>query len=193
MRIAQINMTVFGSTGKIMRQIALVSKDAGHEARMYTTDIYSKKGKPPHLEEEGLYYYGSFKNNMIHNYLGKLLGANGMFSYFGTRHLIKTLKEFSPDIVHLHNLHAYCINLPFLFKYLLKNNIKVVWTLHDCWSFTGHCPHFDMIGCDKWRRGCHHCPQLHQYPKSYLDTSRLMYRAKRKWFTALQNMILVTP
>lgn len=193
MRIAQINMIPYGSTGKIMLQIATTAREQGMEARSYTTDLFSIGGKKPRVVAEDLYYYGSFYENMIHNYLGKLLGRNGHYSYFGTQQLIKMLKEFSPDIVHLHNLHCNCIHLPSLFKYLQKNKIKVVWTLHDCWTFTGHCPHFVGVNCEKWKTECHHCPQLRGYPKSYVDTSKQMYRKKKQWFTSIEDMTLVTP
>ena len=193
MRIAQINMTPFGSTGRIMLQIAETARKSGMDAHCYTTELYSKKRRKTMSSDEFLSYYGSYYNNMIHNYVGKLLGKNGCLSYFGTRQLVKMLKEFSPDVVHLHNLHNYCINLPLLFRYLKKSNVKVVWTLHDCWTFTGHCPHFDMLGCDKWKTGCYKCGQLRQYPKSYVDTSKSMYRKKKQMFTSVENMILVTP
>ena len=193
MKVVQINMTPNGSTGKIMRQITSTARAAGIEAYSFTTEIFSVKKKAPRVDEENLHYFGSFFENMLHNYLGKLLGLNGYFSYFGTLGLIRELKKISPDIVHLHNLHNFCINLPLLFRYLKKNNIKVVWTLHDCWAFTGHCPHFDMCGCDKWKSGCFKCGQLRGYPKSYLNTSKTMYNAKRKMFTSLENLTLVTP
>ncbi len=193
MRIAQINMTPFGSTGKIMLQIAETARKSGFEAHSFTTEVYTTKHRDKPSSAENLSYYGSFYDNMIHNYLGKLLGKNGFFSYFGTRHLIKMLTAFSPDVVHLHNLHAHCINFPLLFKYLKKSGVKVVWTLHDCWTFTGHCPHFDMFGCDKWKTGCCKCGQTRQYPKSYIDTSKSMYLKKKRMFTSVKDMILVTP
>ena len=85
------------------------------------------------------------------------------------------------------------INLPLLFKYIKKHNVKVVWTLHDCWSFTGQCPHFDIIGCDKWLTGCYSCPQYRDYPSSFVDRTKLMYKKKKKWFTGVRDMTLVTP
>ena len=71
--------------------------------------------------------------------------------------------------------------------------MSTVWTLHDCWTFTGHCPHFDMFGCDKWKTGCHHCQQPISYPKTRIDNSKHMYYLKKKWFTGVKNMTLVTP
>ncbi len=193
MKVAQINMTPVGSTGKIMRQITITARETGIEAHSFTAEIFSVHERAPRLDEENLHYFGSFFENMLHSYLGKLLGLNGYFSYFGTLGLIRKLKKISPDIVHLHNLHNFCINLPLLFRYLKKSGINVIWTLHDCWAFTGHCPHFDMFGCDRWKTGCFKCGQLRGYPKSYLDTSKMIYNAKKKMFTSLKNLTLVTP
>jgi len=121
------------------------------------------------------------------------LGCNGIFSRRGTKQLINDLEKFKPDIVHLHNLHMFCINLPMLFSYIKEKNVKVIWTLHDCWAFTGHCPHFLISKCDKWRTGCHHCPQPRVYPKMYLDTSKKMYELKKKWFCGVKDLTIVTP
>ena len=193
LKIAQINMFPYGSTGKIMLQIAETAREFGHDVLCFSTEPFSCEGRRKPIEEKGLVYYGSFYENMIHNYLGKLFGLNGCFSYFGTKQLVNKLKEFSPDIVHLHNLHGFCINLPLLFRYLRKNNISVVWTLHDCWAFTGHCPHFTMVKCDKWKTGCGKCPQLDCYPKTWIDTTRMMFKQKRKWFCGIKDMTIVTP
>ena len=37
------------------------------------------------------------------------------------------------------------------FKYLKQTGVRVVWTLHDCWAFTGYCMHFDILKCNKWQ------------------------------------------
>lgn len=193
MRIAEINILPNGSTGKIMLQIANIVRSHGGAARTYTPVRFlrGKRVPPPNIPDH--LSWGSRSEACFHYYVGTLLGRNGMFSHRGTRQLIKDLKKFSPDVIHLHNLHMYCINLPMLFNYIKKNNIKTVWTLHDCWSFTGHCPHFTIAKCDKWKTGCHSCPQPRVYPKMYIDTSKKMYRLKKKWFTGVENMTLVTP
>ena len=193
MRIAEINMIPYGSTGKIMLQIAETARKAGHEVRTYSTVPFDKKPKQAEIEAIDHYTFGSFTENKKHYYLGSLFGSNGLYSKKGTRELIRALMEFKPDIVHLHNLHKFCINLPLLFGYLKKSGVRVVWTLHDCWSFTGKCPHFVMAGCTKWQTECHHCPQLAGYPKSRLDASRRMYRKKKKLFCDMERMTLVTP
>ena len=193
MRIVQINVVGYGSTGKIMLQMAQVARDRGHEVRTYATDIYNRFKKTASVSAPGHSTWGSVRENTAHYILGSLLGRNGCFSKNGTRKLIRQLEQWKPDILHLHNLHCYCIHLPSLFQYIKRERIRVVWTLHDCWAFTGQCPHFEGIGCEKWRTGCHHCPQIGSYPKAYIDNSKGMYRLKKQWFTDVEDMTLVTP
>ena len=193
MKIAEINILPNGSTGKIMFQIANTARKYGHSVKTYTPVRFLRGKKVPPVDVSGHFSWGSRAEACIHYYLGTLLGTNGMHSYLGTNQLIKDLKKFAPDIIHLHNLHMYCIDLPMLFRYIKKHHIKVVWTLHDCWSFTGHCPHFTIARCDKWKTGCGQCPQPRVYPKMYLDTSRWMYKKKKKWFSGIEDMTLVTP
>lgn len=188
MKIAEINTVDYGSTGNIMLQIAGCAIDYGHAAYTYSMK-WRKQGMPPVCHK----YYGTFLENALHKVLGKATGMDGLFSFFGTLELINNLKRINPDIIHLHNLHGFVINLPMLFGFIKKHNIKTIWTLHDCWSFTGHCPHFDMIGCDKWKTGCNKCPQYKAYPQSLFDNSKYMYRFKKEWFTGVKNMMIVTP
>lgn len=117
----------------------------------------------------------------------------GRFSYFKTLSFLKKVKKYSPDIIHLHNIHGSYLNLKLLFKFIKKNNIRVIWTLHDCWSFTGHCPYFDMINCEKWKKGCYNCPAYKNYPKSYMDNSKINYRFKKRIFSGVDKMTIVTP
>lgn len=193
MKIALINMTHTGSTGRIMMQIADTARLAGHEVRTYSPIVFSRVRKQPTLSIPDHYTWGTITQSAFHYYAGSFFGLNGMLSRGGTRELLRELELFQPDLIHLHNLHNFSINLPMLFGYIKKNDIRVVWTLHDCWSFTGHCPHFTSEGCDKWKQGCHHCPSHRRYPKSYVDDSRRMYLAKKKWFTGVRNLTLVTP
>ncbi len=192
MKVAQINMTSVGSTGKIMLNIAKTSRANGIDAMTFSTPVYSRSAVK-HLPIEGHCYYGSRFDNTVHTVLGKLTGRNGCFSHIGTAELIKKLKEFNPDIIHLHNLHQFCINFPMLFRYIKKNNIRVIWTLHDCYTFTGHCPHFQIAKCDKWKNGCGKCAQYKKYPKTYVDASKIMYGKKKKWFSNVEQMTFVTP
>ncbi|MBR6604051.1 MAG: glycosyltransferase [Clostridia bacterium] len=191
MKVAQINVVSTGSTGNIMLNISKLLDEKGEKVRTFSTYTFgtrSKKLPPPPKNHS---YFGSYFENFIHTVLGQLTGINGGFSYFGTLGLIKELKKFKPDVIHLHNLHTFFINLPMLMRYIKKNNVPVVWSLHDCWTFTGHCPHFVIAGCDKWKTECHHCPQLSIYPKSRIDNTRMAHRLKKKWFTGVENMTFV--
>ena len=193
MRVVEINMVHNGSTGHIMLNIAKILREKGEEAKTFSACCYSKPKKVLPIAPEGHSYFGSYTENAVHTILAQLTGLNGSFSNVGTAKLIKECKKFKPDIIHLHNLHAFCINLPMLFRYIKKNKIPVVWTLHDCWTFTGHCPHFVMANCDRWKTECHHCPQLSVYPKSRVENTRMAHKFKKKWFSGVENMTLVTP
>lgn len=189
MKTVLINSCNFGSTGNIMLEIAETAENGGYTAAV----CYPQSRDNSRKQKEKDLIIGTRFSRNIHLQLAGITGLNGCFSYFSTLKLLKKLDKFKPDIIHLHNLHNCYINLSMLFKYIKKHNIKTVWTLHDCWSFTGHCPHFDMIGCEKWKTGCCNCPQYKYYPKSLFDNSKIMYRLKRKWFSGVKNMTIVTP
>lgn len=193
LKIAEINMLHEGSTGKIMLQIAQCARNAGHEVRTFSPRGFSFHGFVTQPEIPEHTYFGSYVTRGIHMVLGMLIGGNGLLSVAATAKLLRELEVFAPDVIHLHNLHCFCINFPMLMRYIKKKRIRVIWTLHDCWTFTGHCPHFDYIGCEKWRTGCHDCPQLMGYPRSYVDHSKWMYRHKKKWFCGVEDMTVVTP
>lgn len=189
MNVININACNFGSTGGIMRSISQRADDCGYNAVVCcpkSRDNAARKS-PSDLR------VGNRLSRNMHLKLAELCGLDGIFSIFSTRKLINKIKCFAPSIIHLHNLHGSYINLPLLFRYIKKYDIPVVWTLHDCWSFTGHCPYFDMVECDKWETGCSNCPQYREYPKSLFDNSRFMYRLKRRWFTGVKHLTLVTP
>ena len=191
-KVAAINMLDCGSTGKIMFQIATAARKGDVIYETYSPKQYYKKANNSNIKV-GHFYYSNKVEGFLHTSLGKIFANNGCHTYIGTKKLIKQLEREEIDCLHLHNLHAFCINLPLLFKYIKKNNIKVVWTLHDCWTFTGHCAHFDMIGCDKWKTGCHDCPQYKEYPKVYWDNSKRMYQKKKNWFTGVKDLTLIVP
>ena len=129
-----------------------------------------------------------------HALLARLFDMSGFGSACATRSFLKKLDSYSPDVVHLHNLHGYYVNVPLLFKHLKKRNIPVIMTLHDCWTFTGHCSHFDSISCMRWKDGqCHSCPQKNEYPKSFIDRSRKNFEKKRACFTMLDDLTVITP
>ena len=164
MRVVALNGGSVGSTGKIMFGIAELAE---RENIRYACAYPIVKANRAHKIGENHIQIGNYQSRCLSVLLARLTGKNGCFAYFETKKFLKKLDELAPDILHLHNLHDSYIHLPSLFAYIKKKNIRVVWTLHDCWSFTGHCPHFDLIGCEKWKTGCYACPQYKAYPKSY--------------------------
>lgn len=190
MKVFEINGGVFGSTGRIMFGIAAEARKRGIEVRCASPITSTNKNQQP-IEE--YYKIGNNFSRKISVLLARITGFNGCFAYFETKALLRELNRFSPDIVHLHTLHNSYINLPLLFKYLADNNIRVIWTLHDCWAFTGQCPHFVVEKCDKWKTGCNHCVKYKEYPASLFDNTKIMWRLKKKWFTRIEDLTIVTP
>ena len=190
MRVVQINGGAKGSTGKIMMGIAEVARAQGHEVMCASPITTTNRDAG---EDCGYYRIGTFNSRRVNVALARITGFNGCFAWFETYKLLKKIDEFKPDIIHLHNLHDSYINLSMLFSYIKKHNVPTVWTLHDCWSFTGQCPHFTIVKCDKWKVGCHNCPQYKEYPASLYDNTKKMWQLKKKWFTGVKNMTIVTP
>lgn len=126
----------------------------------------------------------------------RILDDQGKASRRSTRHFIEQLNELNPNVVHLHNIHGSYLNYRMLFDWLAASKVKVIWTLHDCWAFTGHCAYYDYVSCSKWKSGCKSCPRTGDYPKSWcIDRSEANYRDKRRAFTSVEpeRMHLVTP
>ena len=176
-----------------MLGIAQVARQAGHQVWTFSPRKLSRNGGLSFPELPGHSYFSSLPESALHIFLGRFTGLHGLFSNLGTLGLLRRLDKLRPDVIHLHNLHGSYLNFPLLFRYIKKHRIPVVWTLHDCWAFTGHCPHFTMAGCTRWQSGCHDCPQLRSYPKSYVDRSRFMWGLKRKCFTGVEKLTIVTP
>ena len=193
MKIVELNGVHRGSTGKIMFGIADELRKNGHKVWTFSPIYYQRVKQTDFPEIEGHNYFGTSFENMIHLRLAQITGFHGCFSYFGTKKLLSKIDKINPDVIHLHNLHNWTINVPLLFGYLKKKKIKVIWTLHDCWSMTGQCPHFQIVKCDKWKYGCYNCPQIHDYPKAYVDRTKTMWKLKKKWFSGIADMTIVTP
>ncbi len=188
MNVVQINLGNHGSTGGIARGISEVANKEGINAYFaYPWDSNNGSSK------ENDIIIGSQFGRRVSRKLGRITGFNGCFSVFATIKFLKKLDAIKPDILHLHNLHNCYINLPMLFNYIKKKRIPVIWTLHDCWAFTGQCPYFSHVGCDKWKAGCYECPQIDRYPSAIVDRTRIMWKLKKKWFTGIEKMVLVTP
>lgn len=187
MRVLQMN-TVYpgGSTGRISQGIHEICLQEGIECR---TAYRFAEGK----EWPDTMLTTSWFDCHAHNRLAWITGLQGFFSYFHTLGFLRRVKKWQPDLIHLHNIHGSYLNWGLLFRHLKKCGIPVVWTLHDCLSMTGRCPYFTMSGCEKWKTGCEHCPVIHEFPSASVDLTRFVWKRKRKWFTGVPDLHLITP
>lgn len=185
MKVLMINTVCgFGSTGSICVDIAAVLEKQGHEC-------YIAYGQG-NTTYDKTFKIGTTLENHLHNLGSRITGKQGYFTKKGTLKLIEFIKEYKPDVIHLHNLHGNYINLKLLFTYLSEFDKSVVWTLHDCWAFTGKCSHYTDVACYKWQSHCDHCPQVKKYPPSlFFDRSRTMFADKREWFNSVKNLVII--
>lgn len=175
-----------GSTGRINEQIGLIAERYGWTSYIAHGARYANPSKLRSIQVV------SKIEEYWHAIETKLFDNHGLSSRFATWRFIRKIKKIKPTIIHLHTIHGYYINYKILFKYIAKENIPVVWTLHDCWNFTGHCGHFISEGCNRWKSGCFDCPLKGSYPSSYLfDRSKRNYIDKRQFFTSIPSMTLV--
>ncbi len=188
MRVFQLNSVCGkGSTGRIAVDIYNHLLSKGDECLI----AYGRDTAPCGINS---YKIGSDFGVKLHGVLSRINDRQGFMSNVATKQLIRKIREYGPDIIHLHNIHGYYLNIKLLFRFLKEYQKPVVWTLHDCWAFTGHCAYFSFAGCDKWQSGCYSCPQKGGYPKSLvLDNSKKNYLEKKEAFKGLKNAVLVTP
>lgn len=186
MKIVHINTFPYKATGTIMMNIHNSLLESG-------IDSYAVWGRGRKPENDHEILMGNDLDVKLHGIYTRLTDKTGFASASSTNKLIVRLKEIKPDIIHLHNIHGYYLNIERLFNYIRANNQKVVWTFHDCWPFTGHCAYFDAVGCDLWKTGCQKCPQKKTYPSSvFADNSNWNWKKKKKLFTGL-DITIVTP
>ena len=186
MRILYINVICkHGSTGKITYDLYTQCKDDGHEAVV----CY---GRGPKLKEPDVYKFGLDWETNVHALLTRLTGVNGCWSFFSTRRLLKFLDAFQPDVVHLHEPHAYFVNLQPLYDYFAKRNIPLVYTFHCEYAYTGKCGY--AYDCERWKTGCGNCPQVREYPASFFfDFTKQMFRRKQAQWENLKKVVITTP
>tara|TARA_B110000003_G_scaffold224325_2_gene224878 strand:+ start:233 stop:1456 length:1224 start_codon:yes stop_codon:yes gene_type:complete len=186
MKLLQIGIEVnSGSTGKIAEQIGYLAIENGFESYIsYARGFNSSKSKVIKI--------GNKFSIFLHLIRTRIFGDHLNGSKLATRKFVKKIKSIRPDIIHLHQIHGYYINVPLLFDFLKDYNKPVVWTLHDCWAFTGHCTYYSIENCNKWKNECNNCPKINNYPKSiYIDKSKSNFYSKKKYFNSLQNLTVV--
>ncbi|KAF5029991.1 D-inositol-3-phosphate glycosyltransferase [anaerobic digester metagenome] len=189
MKILQISSTLnTGAPGRIAEEIGLYLKSLGHSSYVAYADI-GRNGSSSNAIK-----VGNKADFYAHVLLTRIFDRHAYGSGFPTRKLINQIRSINPDVIHIHNVHGYYLHMRILFDYLKQAQKPVVYTLHDCWSFTGHCSYFDIVGCEKWKTGCYECPNKKAYPASWLiDRSKKNYVEKKVIFNGVKNLTLVTP
>lgn len=189
MKVLMIN-SVCGirSTGRICTDLAAALEAQGHEVKI----AYGREKVPEQFQKYAV-RIGSDLDVKLHALRARLFDCAGFGSKYATKKFIKWVKQYNPDVIHLHNIHGYYINAEVLFNYLKTCEKKIIWTLHDCWAFTGHSAYCDAVQCEKWKRGCSKCPQIKEYPKALTDKSEQNWIKKRQIFTGIPNMTIITP
>lgn len=189
---AHINTVPNGSTGGIMMKEHRELLAAGEES-------YAFWGRGREAEKPIEMKFASDAEVKLDVLQTRIDGKAGFHSKNATKRLLSRLEEIQPDVVHLHNLHGYYVNVEMLFEWLAKHDCKVEWTLHDCWAFTGHCAYFTYVKCTQWKDRCAYskpCSQLNTYPKTYSKVScSWNFEHKKRVFNLLpaERMKLITP
>lgn len=178
-----------GSTGRITSDMHDALIENGHECK-----IAFGLGAVHRVPASDTFKFNNWIGYYTHNAVSRITDRAGFYSPIATMRLIRMIREYDPDLIQLHNLHGYYLNVHMLFDFLAAFDRPVVWTLHDCWPVTGHCAYFTMANCDRWKTGCHHCVQTGSYPASYVfDRSRKNWEQKKDLFTSVKSMTIVTP
>ena len=185
-KVLQINTVVnSGSTGRIIEEIGQMAIASGWESYI----AYGRNKRP---STSKLIRIGNDKDIMLHGLQTRLFDRHALGSRNATYDFIQQIQDIKPDIIHLHNLHGYYINIEILFEFLKKAKTPVLWTLHDCWPITGHCTYFSYVGCLKWKTECYKCPQKTRYPASnFIDRSKKNFILKKELFNSINNLTLV--
>lgn len=185
MKILLINVNYkYSSTGKIAFDLYGDLRKKGEKASV----CY---GRGPLLQDADVYKFGLDLETNIHAALTRITGYNGCFSHFSTKRLLNYIDEFKPDLIHLHELHAYFVNLKPLIEYIKMKRIPVIWTFHCEYMYTGKCGY--AYDCEGFLRECGSCPSVRDYPKSLLfDRTKQMFRMKKELLRDL-NFTIVTP
>ena len=188
MKVYQINVVCgTGSTGRIAVDLNRVICREGGVCRI----AYGRGIAPDGIDS---FKIGNMRDLYFHAFMTRLTDRHGLYSGRKTRKLIADICSFAPDIIHLHNIHGYYVNYELLFQFLKVYGKPVIWTMHDCWAFTGHCAHYESVGCEQWREGCVNCANLNGYPatwNSYHISGN--YSRKKMCFSVMKRMVIVAP
>lgn len=186
MKVVVINGSDFGSTGKISLDIInYVSSKGNIDCDFYVSNKRTNLDNVFCIDNNKII-------KLINKIIVKIFGSDGFRSFINTRKFIRKLKKEKIDLIHIHSLHGYYINMKMLFKFIENNKIPVIWTLHDNWVFTGRCA-FVPLNCEKYKTECKKCRHLKLYPRTFIDRANHYYKLKQKTILSLSNLVFVSP
>ena len=189
MKVLMINVVCgIRSTGRICTDLGTALEDQGHKVKI----AYGREDVPEEFRKYAVRIGNDF-DVRLHVVKARLLDGCGFGSKGATEKFVDWVREYDPDIIHIHNIHGYYINIEILFDYLRTCGKKIIWTLHDCWPFTGHSAYCDAVNCEKWITGCGNCPNMKEYPVSFTDYSARNWKKKRQLMQMIPNLNIITP
>ena len=189
MKVLMINVVCgIRSTGRICTDLATALEAQGHEVKI----AYGREEVPKKFQKYAV-RIGTDLDVKLHGLKARLNDGCGWGSKKSTKKFIEWVKTYNPDIIHLHNIHGYYINIEVLFNYLRTSGKRIIWTLHDCWAFTGHAAYCEAAGCERWITGCFNCPNIKEYPSSLLDHSKYNWINKKQLMNEIPNLLIITP
>lgn len=186
MKILQINtVSSIRSTGRVAFQLHEFLKEKG-------INSYFAYSFGPQIEQS--IKIGNNVEKKIEALFSRITGLQGYTCFWGTNQLIDFIKKIKPDVIHFHNIHSNFLNYNKLFKYIIKNNIPIVITLHDCWFYTGKCTHYTVEKCYKWQQECYNCPKLRDdIPSWFFDKTKKMFNDKKQLLNSIKKLAVVGP
>lgn len=178
----------YGSTGRIVAETCRKLQEEGHECAIAW-------GRVKHnIDDIQNYQIGTKLDLYFHAIKTRVFDGEGFGSKRATKKLVKWIEQYNPDVIWLHNLHGYYVNIEILFDYIKSRKVKVIWSLHDCWTFTGHCTHFVVPQCDQWLEHCAYCCQTRRYPTCYFKGNAYgNFARKKEAFTGVEDLSIITP
>ena len=191
MKVLMINVVCgIRSTGRICTDLAQALESQGHEVKI----AYGRERVPEQYQKYAV-RIGNDLDVSIAGAEARLFDNEGLSCKKATKQFLQWADNYNPNLLWLHNIHGYYINYELLFSWIKSRpQMKVQWTLHDCWAFTGHCTYFSMAKCDQWKTCCKKCPQLREYPACYgLGHVKKNYNKKKSTFTGVKDLTLITP
>lgn len=105
--------------------------------------------------------------------------------------LIKYIEAVHPDIIHIHCMNSYVMNIYRVLNYIKEKKYKTIITLHAEFMYTGTCGY--AFECEKWKcvEGCTDCEQAKGlFP--LIDSSAKNWRDMVNVFQNYDDLILTS-